>query len=66
MMHVQRIGEIVRYMKHANRRDFIDAALLNVLGRRSCGADVVLRKNYDDTVKYTCEYVMCRVLVWFY
>ena len=58
-MLVQCIGDIVWYMKHANRRDFIDAALLNTGEKELWGLAVMLQKKYADTVKYTGEYLMC-------
>ena len=49
-MHVQCIGD---------RRNFIDAALLNIGEEKLWGLAVVLQKKYADTVKYTGEYLMC-------
>ncbi len=50
------IGDLVRYMKHANRRDFIDAALLNIGEKKLWGLPALLQKKYADTLENTREY----------
>ena len=58
----QSIGDLVRYMTPANRRDFIDAAMANISERKLWGMPATLAKRYEDAKLHLGEWRMLSTL----